>query len=100
MMVLASSLTGCALWDFVNPFSQSGISVDAELVVGDKQIATEVTGKKEVTNNTAETVYNTYQEVNEQYPFWVTALIVLGWVLPTPSEMWNNLMKTLRRRKT
>lgn len=97
--VLASSIQGCAIWDWIKPAS-SGISVDTEITANDKkeEINTEVTGKKRVTNNTADVVYNTYQEVNEQYPFWVLVLLVLGWVSPTPSQMWRSLVNLISRR--
>lgn len=98
-LVLASSLaiSGCTLWDTINPFkSGKGIDVDAELVVGDK--STEVTGKKETTNNTAEAITNTYNTVNEEYPWWVIGLLVLGWILPSPASMWKSGLKLIKRR--
>ena len=84
----------CMIWDFVKP-AGNGISVDTEIVAGDKEINTEVSGKKETTNNTADAITQTYNSVNEQYPWWVIALLILGWVLPSPSHMWRGLTSLL-----
>ena len=95
-IVLLFSLSSCTLWDIINPFSKGeGLSVDAEMVVGDKQeeVNTEIVGKKETTVNTADSIVNTYQTVNEQYPFWVVALLILGWVLPSPHQMWSSFWR-------
>jgi len=101
---LASSLTGCAVWDWVKPASD-GISVDAELTIGDKseEIATgAVVGKKETTHNTADAITQTYNTINKEAPWWVLILLVLGWILPEPSRMgtWikNTIMGVFRRR--
>ena len=81
---------GCMVWDFIKP-AGNGISVDTEVVAGDKNQSVEVNGKKDTTHNTADTIANTYQTVNEQYPWWVVALLILGWVLPSPSQMWKGM---------
>jgi len=91
MIVLASSLAGCALWDMVNPFSQSGLSVDAELTVGDKnQTVNTAVGE---TSNTADTM----NIVNESHmPLWAILFGISGWILPRPQTMW----KSFSRRKS
>ena len=37
--------------------------------------------------------------VNETIPPWVLLLLILGWLLPSPSEMGRGLMKLFRRNK-
>ena len=96
IVLLSLLLSGCSVWDFIKP--SSGISVDTEIVAGDKheEIASgAVVGKKETTHNTADAITQTYNSVNEQYPWWVVALLILGWVLPSPSQMWLALLRLL-----
>lgn len=92
MLILASSLAGCSWLGVVKDVfmpSSSGLSVDAELTVGDKQeeVNTEVVGNKETTHNTADVLNQTYETVNEAAPWWVVLLLILGWVLPEPTRM-------------
>ena len=100
LLISVLSLNSCALWDFIKP--SDGISVDTEIVAGDKseEIATgAVVGKKETTNNTADAINQTFNSVNEQYPWWVVVLLILGWVLPSPSQMWKGLVSLLPWKK-
>ena len=32
---------------------------------------------------------------NEDIPMWVVLLLILGWVLPSPQEIWRGLLKTI-----
>lgn len=98
--ILASSLSGCAIWDWIKPASD-GIAVDAEMTIGDKteEINTEVTAEKNTTHNVADQVYNTYQEMNENAPWWIIVLLILGWVLPTPHRMGRWVLTLLERKK-
>jgi len=83
-------LAGCSIMDFIpNPFDNSGLSVDTEIVAGDKEIATEVTAKKETTNttNTADIINQpTINEAGTDYFLVIFALI--GWILPSPRQLW------------
>lgn len=85
-------LNSCALWDFFKP--GGGLSVDTEIVAGDKDetIATEVVGNKDTTHNTADAITQTYNTVNEQYPWWIVLLLILGWTLPSPSQIWKRFL--------
>jgi len=94
VLALVLSLNSCAIWDFIKPTGK-GISVDTEIVAGDKAINTEVSGKKETTNNTADAITQTYNSVNKQAPWWIIVLLILGWILPQPSKMWSNLTSLL-----
>ena len=33
--------------------------------------------------------------INEDIPPWVILLLILGWVLPSPQEMWRGFLKTI-----
>lgn len=32
---------------------------------------------------------------NEDIPMWVVLLLILGWVLPSPQEIWRGFLKTI-----
>lgn len=96
VIILSLLLSGCTLWDVIKP--SSGISVDTEIVAGDKQqeVATgAVVGKKETTNNTAETIQQTYHTVDEGLSIWDQFLMLLmafllGWLaMPDAIHMWK-----------
>ena len=96
VIVLTLFLQSCMLWDFVKP--SGGIQTEIEVVAGDKnqEVATgAVIGTKETNNNTADAITQTYNNVNEAYPWWVVALLILGWVLPSPSQMWKGMVSLL-----
>ena len=101
-LILASSLSGCTLWDaalgVLKP--SEGISVDAEMTIGDKteEVNTEIAAEKNTTHNVADQVYNTYQEMNEAAPWWIILLLILGWVLPAPHSMWNGIVRLFKRK--
>ena len=71
--------------------------INAELTVGDKQ--------EDINTKVGET--NTIQEAEEitnyvdNIPPMVLFMLVLGWLLPSPSEMWKGLINlfTFGRRK-
>jgi len=93
-------LQGCMLLDFIKP--SSGIQTEIEVVAGDKnqEVATgAVVGKKETNNNTADAITQTYNTMNEQAPWWVIVLLVLGWVMPSPSNMWKGFVNLFKRNK-
>jgi len=82
----AGTLTSCTVWDFIKP--SSGLSVDTELVVGDKQqvVHTEL-GQ---TSNTADSII--IQNDNVDYTMLGLLLLsvgtgVAGWMLPVPKFM-------------
>ena len=86
--LLLLSLSACTLWDFVKP--NPGLSVDTEIVAGDKQqeVATgAVVGRKENTTNTAEQIsYHTVNEAGTDY--WLFLIALAGWIAPSPRQIW------------
>lgn len=86
LAVGAGSVSSCAAWDWFKP--SSGLSVDTELVVGDKQqvVHTEL-GQ---TVNTADEI--NIQNDNVDYTMLGLLLLsvatgVVGWMLPVPKFM-------------
>lgn len=87
---------GCSALDFIKP--NPGISVDTEVVVGDKkeEIATgAVIGKRETSNttNTAETIQQTYNTIQKgtsisQIIMMMLMSFLLGWLaMPSARQM-------------
>ena len=37
--------------------------------------------------------------VNEDIPSWVILLLIIGWVLPSPREMWRGFLKSIKMKK-
>jgi hypothetical protein len=37
--------------------------------------------------------------INEDIPMWVILLLILGWVLPSPQEIWRGFLKTITMGK-
>ena len=97
-LILASSLTACSWMDLATSLVKPspGVSVDAELTVGDKSetIATEVTGKTETITNTAENINITNVDKNPGF-FW-SLLFFLGWLLPGPPIPWKRLWQRMK----
>lgn len=80
------STTSCAIWDFVKP--SSGLSVDTELVVGDKNQTVET--RIGETTNKADTITQNIDEVDYvMMGALVTSVAagVVGWMLPVPGFM-------------
>lgn len=90
IVLMVALLTSCSMLktalDFAAPAS-NGIAVDTELTVGDKkeEINTEVGG---VVNNSAQSA-KTIENHIDNIPITVLLLLVLGWLLPSPNEMWK-----------
>ena len=91
VMLLAS---GCSPLEAITGFLKpsSGIDVDAELTIGDKEetIATDVAGEKTV--NTADNItYNIHEEQKGPSVWW-TAFAFSGWLLwfvESPAALWR-----------
>ena len=97
VLTISIPMSGCVLWDIVKP--SQGLSVETEIVAGDKNQEAEIALNKETTNNTADAINQTYNTVNEQYPWWVVLLLILGWVLPEPRSMGSWLINKIWRKK-
>lgn len=105
VILLALGTSGCVSLPF-NPFSDDGgIEVEAqigktnesttgvksdELVVGSKET---VTAEAVIEDTKIGTIKATTVTVEEQVPSWVWLLMILGWLLPSPQEIWKGLGK-------
>lgn len=107
-LIAAIFLSGCAglggaVLDAVLP-GDDGLSVDTEIVAGDKEETIEAgtgatIGNRESVDqsNTAEVVNQTITTVNESPALWLYLLGLLGWLLPTPRSMWEAVMRYKNR---
>jgi hypothetical protein len=92
VVLLVLLLSGCSALQTALSLAQpasNGIAVDAELTVGDKQeeINTEVGRQVMNSNQAAESIENNINSV----PLTFLVLLVLGWLLPSPNEIWKGL---------
>ena len=69
--------------------ASNGIAVDAELTVGDKneEINTEVGRNTNNMKYQAEEVSNVFTNISPLF----LLLLILGWLLPSPNEIWKGL---------
>jgi hypothetical protein len=100
LIVAVAVLPSCSAWDIIKP--SKGISVDTEIVAGDKsqEVATgAVVGTRETTTNTAETIQQTYNTVHQGKSIWDLFLMMLmafmvGWLaMPSTRQMWLMIKK-------
>jgi len=110
--LLTVLLTSCVSLPF-NPFSDDGgIEVDSQIGKTNEKVTGVKTDELVIGNkktNTAEYVvedskYGTIRasevNVDEQVPAWIWLLAILGWLLPSPSEIWKglgNLMVSIKK---
>lgn len=81
-------LCSCSAMDLVSGLAGGGgPSLDAELTVGDKNQEVQV-------GDTAESITN-IQEI----PLEFMLLMVLGWLLPSPQEIWHGILNMFKRGK-
>jgi len=86
LSVGGGSLASCSMWDIIKP--SSGLSVDTELVIGDKQ---------QVVHTELGQTVNTADEIiiqNDNVDYTMLGLLLLsvgtgvaGWMLPVPKFM-------------
>ena len=96
-------LSGCSLSDVAGFFKPSqGLSVDAEMTIGDKQedINTDVKIAEEANTITAETVTTNKTEINNGASWWMVGLLILGWILPSPAQMWKHVTALLKVKRS
>ena len=108
ILLLTLQLGACISLPF-NPFSSGdkGISVDAQIgktnekingVKADKfsLISKETTAETVVENSKIGTITATGNvTLDERVPFWIWFLVILGWLLPSPSDIYIGLGKLL-----
>lgn len=112
LVVATLALSSCGPLSYLNPLSNSGgPTVNANVLAGKEntqQVVAQqnrqeagrdiVTTEKEVEAENVETI----KISNTNIPIWVILLLVLGWLLPTPTSIaiwFGNLFTSIFQRK-
>ena len=105
-LVLFLFLSGCGLTSLL-PFGGSGgptVNSNAQIGKENRQAAVtfeeEITAGRDVVQTTKEVEtgsVETLEIFNTNIPPWVIVLLILGWLLPTPTEMARGLMNLVLR---
>jgi hypothetical protein len=110
-LVLALFLSGCGLTSLL-PTGGTNVAANTQLGKENKQAV--VTYEEEETNNAGRDIVTETKEVeagpvekllikNQNIPPWVIMLLLLGWLLPTPTQIGQsiaNFVLALFRRKS
>jgi hypothetical protein len=86
-------LTGCSAMDFFpNPFG-GGTDVNANAQVGAENT------QQIVANQSTETITanSVVQQQIQDIPPWVMILLIVGWLLPSPNEIFHGLLYFIDR---
>ena len=100
VVILALLLTACSPLDLIKPMlsGSSGPSLEVETVVGDKEesvvgsIGDTSTISTESLSGGVNTTYI------EDIPPWVVILLILGWLLPSHTEIYREIKSWFRRK--
>lgn len=114
LIVFVISISGCSMLGAMIPGMGGGTNVAANTQVGKENNQTGVVVGDAIKNdlsavtdlgtlNQAETAIQTSGETTIQnIPPWVLLLLILGWLLPSPKEIWDglwNIPKKVRGNK-
>jgi hypothetical protein len=98
VVILVLMLTACSPLDLIKPMlsGSSGPSLEVETVVGDK----EVVGVGQVGDSSTISTESLSGGVNTTYiediPPWVVILLILGWLLPSHTEIYREIKSWFR----
>lgn len=95
ILSVALLLTGCSALDVassLNPFS-SGPEVNANAQVGAENTQ-QIVGNQSTETITAQSVV---QQQIQDIPPWVMILLIVGWLLPSPNEIFHGLLYFIDR---
>ena len=99
LAVLLFSLAACTPFDIAKSIldPSSGPSLEVDTTVGDKEEA--VVGRVGDTSEiVSESITGGVNTTNvEEMPPWVVLLLILGWLLPDPKVMYNEIKSWFRR---
>jgi hypothetical protein len=94
-------LTACTPMDFIKPMlgGGGGPSLEVDTTIGDKEES--VVGN--IGDNSTITTESLTGGVNttnvQDIPPWVVLLLILGWLCPSPTEMYREIKSWFRREK-
>jgi len=88
VLLLSVLLTGCSALGMLKP---GGPTVNANAQVGAENTQ-QVVASQETTEISAQSVI---QNEIQDIPPWVMLLLILGWILPSPAEIWRGFINTI-----
>jgi hypothetical protein len=92
MSVAIVLLGGCSVMDAINPFG-GGTDVNANAQIGAENTQQIVANQSTEEINAHSVIQNTIQDI----PPWVMILLILGWLLPSPKEIFHGLLYMIDR---
>jgi len=113
LCILAITVSGCSSLGLLSSFAGGGPSVSASVQTGgtsesnqalsqvDNSATTNVeSGRDTITNNETSAVatsgsVDSISVMNTDIPFYVIVLIILGWILPSPAEMYREFLRII-----
>lgn len=105
IVLLTISLSGCmSIPSILNPFSDDKVSVDIQAgKSNEKTTGIKIDSKTEAGTLIEDAKIGTIDAneltIDERVPFFVWLLMILGWLLPSPTDIWNGLGKFLINAK-
>lgn len=111
--ILAITVSGCSTLGLLSSFTGGGPSVSASVQTGgtsstnqalsqvDSSSTTNVeSGRDTITNNETSAVaasgsVDSISVMNQDIPFYIIVLIILGWILPSPAEMYREFLRII-----
>lgn len=91
VILLSVLLTGCSTLGMLNPLSGGGPTVNSNAQIGKENTQQVVASQENTEISAASVVQNEIQDI----PPWVMLLLILGWILPSPKEIWVGFLRTI-----
>ena len=90
VLLLSVLLTGCSTLGMLNPLG-GGPTVNSNAQIGKENTQQVVASQENTEISAASVVQNEIQDI----PPWVMLLLILGWILPSPKEIWVGFLRTI-----
>lgn len=105
-LLIVISLSSCSALQAVLPAlgGESGPTVNADLQVGGESTRQVVGSQVQTTvgrdqlNSTVKAEGPSQITVQTPTPWWILVALVLGWILPSPAEIWVRVVGIFKRR--
>lgn len=91
VLLLSVLLTGCSTLGMLNPLGGGGPTVNSNAQIGKENTQQVVANQENTEISAASVVQNEIQDI----PPWVMLLLILGWILPSPKEIWVGFLRTI-----
>ena len=91
ILLLSVLLTGCSTLGMLNPLGGGGPTVNSNAQIGKENTQQVVASQENTEISAASVVQNEIQDI----PPWVMLLLILGWILPSPKEIWVGFLRTI-----